>query len=122
MSEEFPRWPPDWVDDYELATEQTVAATDDVALTSALRKDDRLLLAVTWPGGRRWMLIDPVGNDAPQALRIGDDPANPELARLVDGLWGQALNIAKQIMDGELPASGPPAAEEPKQKRRWGRG
>jgi hypothetical protein len=110
MIDDFPRWPPDWVEDHDLATEETVAATDEVSLTSALRNDDRLLMAVSWPGGRRYMLVDPVGNDAPQALRIGERAEDAEVASLVEGLWSQALTIAKRIMDGELPAM-PPAED-----------
>jgi hypothetical protein len=130
MDEPFPHWPPDWVDDYELAGEQTVAATDDISLTSALRTDDRVLMGVSWPGGRRWMLFDPVGNDAPQALRIGERSDDAEVSRIVEGLWSQVLTLAKRMMDGELTAEALAAAaaaaigeEEPKEKkRRWGRG
>ena len=130
MTDDFPSWPPDWLDEYELAAEQTVAATDEVSLTSALRKDDRVLMAVSWPGGRRWMLFDPVGNDPPQALRIGERSDDGEVARIVEGLWSQALTLAKRMMDGELTAEALAAAaaealqeQEPEQKkRRWGRG
>ncbi|HEX6391238.1 MAG TPA: hypothetical protein VFZ89_17380 [Solirubrobacteraceae bacterium] len=129
MTDPFPQWPPDWVEDHELAAEQVVAATDDVSLTSALRTDDRLLLSVSWPGGRRWMLVDPVGNHAPEALRIGERAEDGEVARLVEGLWSQALTLAKRLMDGDLTAEALAAAaaaageeELPKKKRRWGRG
>jgi hypothetical protein len=30
-------------------------------------------------------------------------------------MWSQALQLAKQILDGELPALG----EQPKKRRRW---
>jgi hypothetical protein len=118
MTDAFPRWPPDWVEDHELAATETVVATEDVSLTSALRNDDRVLMSVAWPGGRRYMLVDPVGNDAPQALRVGERADDAEVARLVEGLWSQALTIAKRLMDGELPLA-PPPEEAP--KRRWGR-
>ena len=118
----FPRWPPDWVEDHSLATEEQVAATEDVTLTSALRNDDRVLMAVSWPGGRRWMLVDPVGNDAPQALRVGERAEDTEVSRLVDGLWSQALTIAKRLMDGEPLLAPGEVPDAPKKRRRWGRG
>src|SRR5262249_38078759 len=48
----IPLWPPAWVEDYTLSEEQLVAAGDDVRLMSALRSDERVLLSVSWPGGR----------------------------------------------------------------------
>jgi hypothetical protein len=121
MTDSFPRWPPDWIDEHDLAAEEVLAATDDVSLMSALRKDDRVLMSVSWPGGRRYMLIDPLGNNPPQALRIGERAEDAEVSRIVEALWSQALTIAKQLMDGELPAI-PPPEEDPPKRRRWGRG
>jgi hypothetical protein len=109
MSDPFPRWPPDWVEDHDLAVEQVVGEFDDVSLASALRSDDRLLLSLSWPGGRRYLLVDPIGNDPPQALRIGDLPEDPQAQRGVDRLWSQALGIAKQLIDGDVTPPPDPA-------------
>ena len=40
-----------------------------------------------------------------------------EFARAIDAMWSQALQLAKQVLDGELPVS----VEEPKKRRRWPR-
>jgi hypothetical protein len=114
----IPLWPPAWVDDYELSDEQLVDASEDVKLMSAMRSDQRVLLSVSWPGGRRYLMIDPEGGAAAEAFRAGAPSEDTELARAIDAMWSQALALAKQIMDGELPV-----AEEPSRKRRrWGRG
>lgn len=121
----LPAWPPDWVEDHDLAAEQVVAASADVELASALRADDRILMSVSWPGGRRYLLIDPVGAQPAQALRAGDLAEDPEIARAVDGLWSRALTLARQIMDGELEMPGPDASgddEPPRRRRPWRRG
>jgi hypothetical protein len=41
-----------------------------------------------------------------------------DLARSIDAMWSQALRLAKQIMDGEVPALW---EEQPRKRRRWGR-
>jgi hypothetical protein len=113
----IPLWPPAWVEDHALNDEQLVAAGEDVRLMSAVRSDQRVLLSVSWPGGRRYLMIDPSGDAAPEAFRAGDVSADTDLARSIDAMWSQALRLAKQIMDGELPALG----EEPPKRRRWRR-
>jgi hypothetical protein len=116
----IPLWPPAWLEGYELSDEQLVAAGEDVKLMSALRSDQRVLLSVSWPGGRRYLMIDPDGEGAPEAFRAGAVSTDSELARGIDAMWSQALRLAKQIQDGELPAL--PEPEEPPQKRsRWRR-
>lgn len=120
MIDPFPRWPPDWLEDRDVAVEQIVAQSDEVSLVSALRSDGHVLLSLSWPGGRRYLLVDPIGNDDPQALRIGEPSGSPEVRRGVDRLWSQALGIAKQLIDGELEL---PVAETERPRRRpWRRG
>ena len=111
----IPLWPPAWVEDHTLSDEQLVAAGEEVRLMSAQRSDQRVLLSVSWPGGRRYLMIDPVGGAAPEAFRAGETSSDSELARAIDAMWSQALQLAKQILDGELPAVG----EQPKKRRRW---
>ena len=111
----IPLWPPAWVQDHTLSDEQFVAATDDVKLMTAVRSDERVLLSVSWPGGRRYLMIDPHGDSAPEALRAGATATDPDMARAIDAMWSQALLLAKRIQDGELPA---PEEERPK---RWPR-
>ena len=111
----IPLWPPPWVDDHELSDEQLIDASEDVKLMSAMRSDQRVLLSVSWPGGRRYLMIDPEGGGAPEAFRAGEPSSDSDLARSIDAMWSQALALAKQILDGELPALG----EEPKKRRRW---
>ena len=113
----IPLWPPAWVEDHTLSDEQLVAAGDDVRLMSALRSDQRVLLSVSWPGGRRYLMIDPEGDAAPEAFRAGETSADPDLARAIDAMWSQALKLAKQIQDGE----GPALEDEPRKRRRWRR-
>jgi hypothetical protein len=113
----IPLWPPAWVEDHVLSDEQLVAAGEDVKLMSAVRSDQRVLLSVSWPGGRRYLMIDPTGDAAAEALRAGAVSDDTDLARSIDAMWSQALRLAKQIMDGELPA----LEEEPPKRRRWGR-
>jgi hypothetical protein len=86
---------------------------------SALRSDERVLLSVSWPGGRRYLMIDPSGDGAPEAFRAGTLSTDPDLARSIDAMWSQALMIAKRIQDGELP---PMPEEQPRKRRRWRRG
>jgi hypothetical protein len=111
----IPLWPPAWVEDYTLTDEQLVAAGEDVKLMSAVRSDQRVLLSVSWPGGRRYLMIDPDGGAA-EAFRAGATSSDPDFARSIDAMWSQALQLAKQILDGELPALGEPP---PKKRRRW---
>jgi hypothetical protein len=112
----IPLWPPTWVEDHTLSDEQLVATGEDVRLMSAIRSDERVLLSVSWPGGRRYLMIDPHG-DAPEAFRAGPTSTDADLARSIDAMWSQALQLAKQIQDGELPS--PP--EPPPKRRGWRR-
>jgi hypothetical protein len=84
---------------------------------SAVRSDQRVLLSVSWPGGRRYLMIDPSGDAAPEAFRAGAISNDADLARSIDAMWSQALRLAKQIQDGELPAPDQP----PEKRRRWRR-
>jgi hypothetical protein len=114
----IPLWPPAWVEDHDVGDEQLIAAGEDVKLMSGVRSDQRVLLSVSWPGGRRYLMIDPEGGAAAEAFRAGSPAADADLARAIDAMWSQALLLAKQMMDGELPAP-----EEPTRKRRrWRRG
>jgi len=114
----IPLWPPAWVEDHTLSDEQLVAAGEDVKLMSALRSDERVLLSVSWPGGRRYLMIDPEGDAAPEAFRAGATSTDQDLARSIDAMWSQALRLAKQILDGELPSL---EDEQPKKRRPWRR-
>jgi hypothetical protein len=105
----IPLWPPAWVEDRDVSDEQLVDAGEDVRLMSALRSDQRVLLSVSWPGGRRYLMIDPEGGAAAEAFRAGASPADTELARAIDAMWSQALRLAKQMMDGELPVPEEPS-------------
>jgi hypothetical protein len=111
----IPLWPPAWVEDHTLSDEQLVAAGKDIKLMSAVRSDQRVLLSVSWPGGRRYLMIDPHGGGAAEALRAGATSTDADLARSIDAMWSQALQLAKQILDGQLPAPG----DQPKKRRRW---
>ena len=82
---------------------------------SAVRSDQRVLLSVSWPGGRRYLMIDPEGDGAAEAFRAGATSTDSDFARSIDAMRSQALQLAKQILDGELPALG----ERPKKRRRW---
>ena len=113
----IPLWPPAWVEDHTLSDEQLVAAGEDVRLMSAVRSDQRVLLSVSWPGGRRYLMIDPEGGGAPEAFRAGEPSTDPDLARSIDAMWSQALLLAKQIEDGEMPTFD----EQPPKRRRWRR-
>jgi hypothetical protein len=115
----FPRWPPDWVEDHELEVEEVVEPGDGLELVSAVRDDGRVMLTVGWPGGRRYLIVEPVGLSAPEALRIGEPAEDPELARAVEGLWSGALKLAKQLVDGEVPVPAPPSGGR---RRPWRRG
>jgi hypothetical protein len=111
----IPLWPPAWVEDHTLSDEQLVAAGEDVKLMSAVRSDQRLLLSVSWPGGRRYLMVDPNGDGAAEAFRAGATSTDPDVARAIDAMWSQALQLAKQILDGELQS----LDERPKKRRRW---
>ena len=111
----IPLWPPAWVEDHTLSEEQLVTAGEDVRLMSAVRSDQRVLLSVSWPGGRRYLMIDPHGGGAAEAFRAGATSTDSDFARSIDAMWSQALQLAKQILDGELPAPD----ERPKKRRRW---
>ena len=113
----IPLWPPAWVEDYSLSDEQLVAVAEDVKLMSALRSDQRVLLSVSWPGGRRYLMIDPHGDGAAEAFRAGATSTDSDLARSIDAMWSQALLLAKQILEGELPS----LDERPNKRRRWRR-
>ncbi len=114
----IPLWPPPWVEDYTLSDEQLVAAGEDVRLMSAVRSDQRVLLSVSWPGGRRYLMIDPHEGGAAEAFRAGETSTDPDLARSIDAMWSQALRLAKQILEGDVPS----LDERPDKRRRWRRG
>jgi hypothetical protein len=114
----IPLWPPPWLEGHALQDEQIVAAGEDVKLMSAVRSDERVLLSVSWPGGRRYLMIDPHGDAAPEAFRAGAIATDSDLARSIDAMWSQALRIAKQVQDGEMPALDD---QEPDRRRRWRR-
>ena len=113
----IPLWPPAWVEDHDVSDEQLMDASEDVKLMSAMRSDQRVLLSVSWPGGRRYLMIDPNGDGAPEALRAGATSTDPDLARSIDAMWSQALQLAKQTLDGDLPS----LDEPPRKHRRWRR-
>jgi hypothetical protein len=113
----IPLWPPAWVEGYSLSDEQLVAAGEDVKLMSALRSDQRVLLSVSWPGGRRYLMIDPHGEGTPEAFRAGATSTDSDLARTIDAMWSQALRLAKQILEGGMAS----LDEPPSKRRRWGR-
>ena len=121
--DDFPVWPPEWVEDHTLAAEEIVADAGSISFVSALRGDDKVLLSVRWPGGRRYMMIDPVGQEEPQAFRVGERSDDPEVSRAIEGVWSQALEQAKKLMDGEIRLGAPPEADEQGTgRRRWRRG
>jgi hypothetical protein len=115
----IPLWPPAWLEDHTLDEEQVVDASEDVKLMTAMRSDGRVLLSVSWPGGRRYLMVDPSGDAPPEAFRAGEVAEDSEMARSIDAMWSQALLLAKRIQDGEL--SAPEEPEEPR-RRRWRRG
>ena len=112
----IPLWPPAWLEDHTLSDEQLVAAGEDVKLMSAVRSDQRVLLSVSWPGGRRYLMIDPDGGAA-EAFRAGATSTDPDVARAIDAMWSQALQLAKQIQDGELPT----LDDQSRKRRGWRR-
>jgi hypothetical protein len=129
LPDPFPRWPPPWLEDHSIVTEETLAEGEGVALVTALRSDDRVLISVTWPTGRRYVLVDPVGTHPPEALRVGEPPGDADDARLVDGAWSQVLTLAKQLMDGvvqmpwgQMGRGAEDAGEPPPKRRPWRRG
>jgi hypothetical protein len=113
----IPLWPPAWVEDHTLSDEQLVAAGEDVKLMSAVRSDQRVLLSVSWPGGRRYLMIDPHGGAAAEAFRAGAPSTDSDFARSIDAMWSQALQLAKQILEGEPPS----LDQRPNKRRRWRR-
>jgi hypothetical protein len=113
----IPLWPPAWVEDHAISEEQVVAAGEGVKLMTGRRSDQRVLLSVSWPGGRRYLMIDPDGEAEPEAFRAGATPTDPDVARSIDAMWSQALKLAKQIQDGELPT----LDDQPRERRRWRR-
>jgi hypothetical protein len=92
-------------------------AQDYVGLMSAVRSDQRVLLSVSWPGGRRYLMIDPHGDGAAEAFRAGATSTDSDFARSIDAMWSQALQLAKRILDGEQPS----LDERPNKRRRWRR-
>jgi hypothetical protein len=119
---ELPAWPPDWVEDHVLEMEQVVAQSEDVSLATAARNDGRVLLSVSWPDGRRYMLLDPEGGEMPVALRAGEVSEDAAIRTAVDALWSRALEIGKQLLDGELQLPGMAGEEPSGRRRRWRRG
>jgi hypothetical protein len=117
----IPLWPPAWLEGYDIHDEQMVAAGEDVKLMSAVRSDERVLLSVSWPGGRRYLMIDPHGEAAAEAFRAGAPATDSDFARSIDAMWSQALRLAKQIQDGEMPALEEQPDEQPDKRRRWRR-
>ena len=113
----IPLWPPSWVEDHTLEDEQLVAAGDEVRLMTAVRSDERILMSVSWPGGRRYLMVDPNGHAPAEAFRAGDVSEDTALARAIDDMWSRALRLAKAIQDGEMPVLEEPPAEE--RKRGW---
>jgi hypothetical protein len=49
-------------------------------------------------------MIDPQGDGAPEAFRAGATSTDPDVARSIDAMWSQALQLANQILEGELPS------------------
>lgn len=121
--DDFPRWPPDWIEDHALDQEDTIAAEGDVSLASAVREDGQVLVSASWPGGIRYLRVDPFGTEGPEALRAGVKSEDPEVARTVEGFWSQALTLAKQLIDGDvrLPDPAPPREDDGEDGRRSGR-
>src|SRR4029450_9186627 len=117
----IPLWPPPWVEDHDVGDEQLIDAGEDVRLMSAVRSDQRVLLSVSWSGGRRYLMVDPEGGAPAEAFRAGELAEDAALARAIDAMWSQALALAKQMMDGELPTEVPAPAGPPRKRRRWGR-
>jgi hypothetical protein len=113
----IPLWPPPWVADHDVSDEQLIDAGEAVRLMSATRSDQRVLLSVSWSGGRRYLMVDPEGGSPAEAFSAGEPAADAALARAIDAMWSQALLLAKQMMDGELPTPDEP----PRKRRRWGR-
>ena len=113
----IPLWPPAWLEDHTVSDEQIVEAAEDVRLMSAVRSDERVLLSVSWPGGRRYLMIDPTGTPRPRPSAPARRRQTRTLARSIDAMWSQALQLAKRILDGELPSPDEP----PRKRRRWRR-
>lgn len=118
----IPLWPPSWVEDHSLEDEQLVAAGEEVKLMTAVRSDERILLSVSWPGGRRYLMVAPDGVAPAEAFRAGEVSDDAALARSIDEMWSRALRIAKHIQDGDLPVLQEVAEEEPPKRGWWRRG
>lgn len=115
----LPDWPPDWIEDFPITAEQVLLDQGGVTFTTATRADEWILFAARWPGGRRWLLADPSGEVPPEALRAGELAEDPEVARVVEAVWSQALTLTKRLLDGDFELPG----DEPQGKRRpWRRG
>lgn len=110
MSDAFPRWPSAWLEDHAVSAEQVLARTDEVECITALRTDEHVLFSISWPEGRRYLLVDPEGEDPPASYKIGERSEDPEVSRVVEGVWSEVLKLAKQIIDGELEMPGRPPA------------
>lgn len=121
MTDPFPRWPPDWIEDHELDDDQEIAAVDDVVFRTAQRSDGQILMSLAWPEGSRYLMVEPVGMDLPQALRAGEISENPETARAVEGMWSQALTLAKKLLDGDINTATLPPEDVTKRRRPWRR-
>lgn len=102
LEDVFPTWPAPWVEDFDLVGEEEIAATDDVVFRTAQRTDRQVLMGLAWPGGRRWLMVEPVGLEVPVSYRVGELAEDPDTARIVEGLWSQALAIAKKLLDGDI--------------------
>lgn len=116
---DLPEWPPDWVEDFPVTAEQVLLDQAGVRFTTATRADNWVLFSARWATGRRWLLADPSGEEPPAALRAGELAEDPEVARVVEAVWSQALTLTKRLLDGdfELPD------DTPRGKRRpWHRG
>jgi hypothetical protein len=59
-------------------------------------------------------MIDPHADGAPQAFRAGRDLRGLG-PHFIDAMWSQALQLAKQILEGQLPS----LEDWPNQRRRW---
>ena len=111
----IPLWPPAWVEDLTIS-DAARRGGGDVKLMSALGSDERVLLSVSWPAAAVPDDRSARGRRA-RGLSRRRDVDRPELARSIDAMWSQALQLAKQILDGELPS----LEEPPSKRRRWRR-
>ncbi|MCW3040144.1 MAG: hypothetical protein JWM31_2049 [Solirubrobacterales bacterium] len=102
MSDAFPRWPEPWTEDHLLEDDHEIAASEAIVFRAAQRDDRQVLMAIAWPEGTRYLMVEPVGMDVPQSFRIGELSEDPEVARQVEGMWSQALMLAKKLLDGDI--------------------